>query len=315
VQEDKAPSHAHFAQDVVFSLHKVEQLLKLSSRCQSLHVRSIAIYIGSITFGPQLTWPLRALERANGTRVVHHQPGSANSDSLGNNTVIRYDAFVSGNDSTDSISNCLLANFFYIELINQPCFASGPEICLLRLRCRGQFSNILRKFRQSRIYFRGNEPNYYISYLLAPDALQCSDYGEEFGRIIEVMVSSPASKISVKIEGPDGQTRHISGSPYPLGQLIRDQGLYCLFGNSNHSTICDSVSVEENKTTMRLHAKKLQNTLKSINAMNQERPKESRISLQGPPYRYRQAVSTDAENRRCHKVNGERYANIRFLFH
>jgi hypothetical protein len=121
----------------------------------------------------------------------------------------------------------------------------------------------LRKFQQSRIYFRGDEPNYYITHLIPSDTLQGIDFGREFSRIIEVMVSSPASKISVKIEGTDGLRHHISGSPYPLGQLIRDQGLDCLFGKANHSDF-DSSAIQENKATMRLHAEKLQNTLKSI---------------------------------------------------
>ncbi|KAH8742747.1 hypothetical protein F5883DRAFT_385564, partial [Diaporthe sp. PMI_573] len=152
--------------------------------------------------------------------------------------VIRYDSTKCGNNSIELISNRILADFFYIELIDQPCLAGSPEICLLRLRCRVQpgqaRSIILRKFQQSRIYFRGDEPNYYISHLLPPDVLQSINNGEPFSRIIEVMVSSPASKIRVKIEGADGQRRHISGSPYPLGQLIRDQGLDCLFGKPNH---------------------------------------------------------------------------------
>ncbi|KAH8755013.1 hypothetical protein F5883DRAFT_371935, partial [Diaporthe sp. PMI_573] len=154
-------------------------------------------------------------------------------------------------------SNRILADFFYIKLVNQPCLTSSPKICLLRLRCRVQpgqaLSIILRKFQQSRIYFRGDEPNYYVSHLLPPDGLQCSNTGEPFSRIIEVMVSSPASNISVKIEGADGQRRHISGSPYPLGQLIRDQGLDCLFGKPNHSDV-DSSAIQENRATMRLHA-------------------------------------------------------------
>ncbi|KAH8742450.1 hypothetical protein F5883DRAFT_372676, partial [Diaporthe sp. PMI_573] len=138
----------------------------------------------------------------------------------------------------DSISNRILADFFYVELIDLPYFASSSEICLLRLRCRLQpgpaFSNISRKFRQSRIYFRGDEPNYYISHLMSSGTIECINYGGDFCRTIEVMVSSPASEISVKIEGADGQRRHISGSPYPLGQLIRDQGLDCLFGKPDH---------------------------------------------------------------------------------
>ncbi|KAH8749333.1 hypothetical protein F5883DRAFT_388154, partial [Diaporthe sp. PMI_573] len=157
----------------------------------------------------------------------------------------------------DSISNRILADFFYIELIDQPCLASRPEICLLRLRCRvppgPAFSHLLRKFQQSRIYFRGDEPNYYISHLIPSDTLQGINFGREFSRIIEVMVSPPASKISVKIEGSDGQRRHISGSPYPLGLLIRDQGLDCLFGKANHSEF-DSSVIQENKAMMRLHA-------------------------------------------------------------
>ncbi|KAH8745484.1 hypothetical protein F5883DRAFT_390634, partial [Diaporthe sp. PMI_573] len=152
--------------------------------------------------------------------------------------IIRYDSTKCGNNSIELTSNRILADFFYIELIDQPCLAGSPEICLLRLRCRVQpgpaFSNILRKFRQSRIYFRGDEPNYYVSHLLPPDVLKCINHGEGFSRIIEVMVSPPASKISVKIEGADGQRCHISGSPYPLGHLIRDQGLDCFFGKPNH---------------------------------------------------------------------------------
>ncbi|KAH8761508.1 hypothetical protein F5883DRAFT_382882, partial [Diaporthe sp. PMI_573] len=152
--------------------------------------------------------------------------------------VIRYDAAACGHDSIDSISNRILADFFYIELIDQPCLASSPEVCLLRLKCRVQpgpaSPNTLRKFRKSRIYFRGDEPNYNISHLMSSDTLECINHGGDFSRIIEVMVSSPASEISVKIEGADGQRRHISRSPYPLGQLIRDQGLDCLFGKPDH---------------------------------------------------------------------------------
>jgi hypothetical protein len=140
------------------------------------HVRRATkarVHKGSITFGPHLTWPLRALENANGTEVLHHQPClELDEDFQGSSTIIRYDAAKCGNNSIELISNRILADFFYIKLINQPCLAGSPEICLLRLRCRVQpgpaFSNILRKFRQGRIYFRGDEPNYYVSHLLPP---------------------------------------------------------------------------------------------------------------------------------------------------
>lgn len=233
------------------------------------------VHGGSITFGPHLKWPLRDLEYANGTQVVRHQLHSApDENSRGRSTIIRYNATVCGNESIDSMSNRILANFFYIELIDKPCLASRPEICLLNIRCRVEpgptLFNILRKFRQSRVYFRGDEPNYYISHLLPPEALQCISSSEEFTRIIEVMVSWTASEISVKIEGADGQRYHISGSPYPLGQLIRDQGLDCLFGKPNHSSPCDSAAIQENKTTMLLRAGKLQKTLKSLDTVIRE---------------------------------------------
>jgi hypothetical protein len=155
-----------------------------------------------------------------------------------------------------------------MELISQPSLTSSPEICILRLRCRVQpglaLSVILRKFQQSRIYFRGDEPNYYISHLLPVDALQRINSGDAFSRIIEVVVSAPASKISVKIEGTDGQRRHISRSPYPVGQLIRHQGLDCLFGKSNHRDVYDSSMIQDDKVTMRLRTESLQKTLKSV---------------------------------------------------
>jgi hypothetical protein len=243
------------------------------------HVRRATkarVHRGSITFGPHLTWSLRALECANGTKIVHHQSRSApDADFQGSSSIVRYDVTLCGNDLIGSISNRILADFFYIELVDRPCLAGSPEICLLRLRCRVQpgpaFSNIVRKFRQSRIYFRGEEPNYYISHLLPPDALHGINCGEDFTRLIEVMVSSPASKISVKIEGADGHRRHISGSPYPLGQLKRDQGLDCFFGQPTHSEFCDHSASQENKITMRLYAEKLQNTLRSIDAINREK--------------------------------------------
>jgi hypothetical protein len=71
------------------------------------------VHQGLVTFGPHLTWPLRALERANGTKVVHHQLYSApDADSQEGSTVIRCDATVCGNSLIDSISNCILADFF-----------------------------------------------------------------------------------------------------------------------------------------------------------------------------------------------------------
>jgi hypothetical protein len=49
------------------------------------HVRRATkarVHRGSITFGPHLTWPLRALERENGTTVAHQQPCSAPDENV-----------------------------------------------------------------------------------------------------------------------------------------------------------------------------------------------------------------------------------------
>jgi hypothetical protein len=124
-------------------------------------------------------------------------------DSRGSTTTIRYDAAMCGNDSVNAISNRILAGFFDMELIDQPSLTSSPEICLFRVRCRVQpglaFLNFLRQFQQSRIYFRGDDPNYYVSHLLSPDTLQCINYSEEFTRILEVTVSSMACDKGIHI--------------------------------------------------------------------------------------------------------------------
>jgi hypothetical protein len=154
------------------------------------------IHRGVVTFGPHLKWPLPVLERTNGTEVVYHrQDGELNEVFRGTSTVIRYDDATCGKESIVSMSNCILTNFFYVELIDRSHLKGTPEVCLLKLRCRVQqrpaLSNILLKFRESRIYFRGDEPNDHVSHLLPLGAVNYLNQDDAFFRIIEVMVSSP----------------------------------------------------------------------------------------------------------------------------
>jgi hypothetical protein len=114
------------------------------------HVRRATktrVHQGLITFGPHLTWPFRALQRANGTKVVHHQLDSAPDENLlQRSSIIRYDASLCRHDAINSISNGILADFFYVKLVDQPCLASSPEICLLRLECHNLFPKTLDRF-------------------------------------------------------------------------------------------------------------------------------------------------------------------------
>lgn len=131
----------------------------------------------------------------------------------------------------------LLATLFYVELIGLPRMSElGLFHCQVQIRCRilpssEAYPILILKLRQRQARFSHD----YQSIPCVNKQLQDeADQGTAFSRRFEASIPSLQDTIDVQITGITNRSRSISNCPYKAEDLIRDQGLDCVFGNKDH---------------------------------------------------------------------------------
>lgn len=132
----------------------------------------------------------------------------------------------------------LLCSLFFLEINHQPAFHSSPDTCYAVIKCRiaseHALLDLLTKFRNVHLRYRGDEFDYTTIPLCTPSILEACKRGCSFSRNICLRVCSPESTLNVQLQGPNRPWCGISKCPYRLKSLIQDQGLNCVFGRNDH---------------------------------------------------------------------------------
>lgn len=131
----------------------------------------------------------------------------------------------------------ILASLFYLELDCLP-LASGFTLqCKARILCRldpgtRELLALLWQLKESQARF----------YIQSTEQVPCVDqvsytkiqHGEPFCTPVEFSISSMDDLVDVKVDGITQRARSISNCPYKLLDLVKDQGLHCVFGRPDH---------------------------------------------------------------------------------
>ncbi|KAM7197977.1 hypothetical protein V8F33_005244 [Rhypophila sp. PSN 637] len=224
---------------------------------------------GIVSYGKGLDWELSELAHFNGPKTILYLKDLAYS-----NKSLRTSRRAASDRISDSLQSCdilveyggggydshllreiaarMHSSLFYVELVTEPTFYSAPETIRLRLLCRlppgPPLMSLLStlKRRNARVYY-GADGLESIEPLVGPLAWGRCREGDRFVRGLSIPAASVASKLSVKIDSLT-KPEEISNSPYELCQLIRDQGLDCVFGRKDHRVpgpVSDEIVSEE----------------------------------------------------------------------
>lgn len=138
------------------------------------------------------------------------------------------------NDHVQKCADNILASFFYLELDTLPIFHRSVFVCKARICCRLTPNNkalraLTRRLKDSkaRFYFDSNQ---HIA-CIDDDSYKAIEEGAPYYRHITFNVISLEESIDVKIDGISKRARSISNCPYIIQDLIRDEGLDCVFGH------------------------------------------------------------------------------------
>ena len=172
-----------------------------------------------------------------GTKTFSNTADVGSEDKERNTKVIaQYDGGPYNNKILGIISDRLLASLFYIKLYAQPRFYDSTARCMLALKCRlppgpSLLDLSMKLFRGSAyISYRGLTGKWHEETLYTQDIVRSCRNGEKFHKTLEIDMSSNGV-FDIRIGGlPGGGKEAISNSPYPIKQLIHDQGLGCVHG-------------------------------------------------------------------------------------
>lgn len=152
----------------------------------------------------------------------------------------RYDGGTYSTALLKSVSDKLITTLFYIELIQAPAFYTSPERCRATVYCRippgHALLDLLYRLQHldTHILYRGDELQYTEVPFLEPAILRKCRAGEPFRKTIEVQAYSMRTLLDVRLSARNGLNNSISHCPYELQELVRDQGLDCVFGFPDH---------------------------------------------------------------------------------
>lgn len=151
---------------------------------------------------------------------------------------VRYYGGTYNRHSLKALSWELLCSLFYLEINHQPAFYSSPETCYAVVKCRiaseHALLDLLTRFRNVRLRYRGDELDYTTVPLCTPSILEACKRGCSFSRNIRLRVYSPESTLSVQLHSSHRPWCEISKCPYRLKSLIKDQKLDSVFGRNDH---------------------------------------------------------------------------------
>jgi hypothetical protein len=131
----------------------------------------------------------------------------------------------------------MIANLFYLELATDPRLT---QPVMVRARCRlqsgpGLLSLVMGlHLREAKARIRAAPSSYQEETFVSASALgRCRD-GFDFLRTFQVEIHSLDSEIDVQIEVRQGSMISLSKCPYVVSDLVRDQGIDCVFGRDDN---------------------------------------------------------------------------------
>jgi hypothetical protein len=83
------------------------------------------------------------------------------------------------------------------------------------------------------VYYRADDAEYSAEPMVTLAALRECRKGNPFSRVLEMEVASIKSVLDLGMDGLAGQEL-LSNCPYRLLELVKDQGLDCVFGRKDH---------------------------------------------------------------------------------
>ncbi|KAJ4248079.1 hypothetical protein NW762_012849 [Fusarium torreyae] len=209
-----------------------------------------------VSFGKKLTWKMAKMIGMNGLFVVFVFDSHRTSHTIESyaevrgylrrqhsDIAVRYMGAHHDSPSLKFVASRMLASLFYIELDFAPHFYTSPERVRARLLCRlppsAALTSIMRDLylRGAQVIFRGTELVPHVESLVTQSSLARCHWGRPFVKHLDMEVWSLDSELHVAIDDGLIGEQSISHCPYALRELIRDQGLDCVFGRSDHRGI------------------------------------------------------------------------------
>jgi hypothetical protein len=194
---------------------------------------------GSLAFGKGLSWDLGSMP---GCEMILHLKDQIFRNTLIAEADIKADLSVVLTPSSPPaniqlLSHQLIASLFYIELASYPKPGSQTS---LRVKCRipsgaSLVSLVTRLHHYKATAFikvkrRIDRQEIFVT----PAALgRCRD-GSDFRRTFLIDVPSQSAVIDIQLNSANGNRASLSKCPYSVSALIKDQGLDCIFGRSDH---------------------------------------------------------------------------------
>ncbi len=130
----------------------------------------------------------------------------------------------------------LIASLFYVELDDLPTFDRSFFRCRAHICCRWSSNNpallrLVSRMAQTDTRFYVNGRVY-----MGVDVAVVDDVNNRrpFRKPVEFDASNLKDLINISIAGITTSPRNISNCPYILADLVRDQGLECVFGREDH---------------------------------------------------------------------------------
>ncbi|KAF4468234.1 Vitamin B6 biosynthesis [Fusarium albosuccineum] len=212
-----------------------------------------------VSFGKGLTWDLgnprlynnKEVFLAFGKKVLRRSGQITDEEEI----YVRYSGGPYNHAVLTSISASLVAALFYIELVAAPTFYAGPELCMIRLQCRVPPGDELLELlyslyrRKTRLCYASNGLDHVNTELCTEDLIHQCENRQPFMKELLVEVMSADDNITIQLESAGGKYP-VSGCPYKVQDLIKDQGLDLPLGRQEreHSTVPRSVTGVEEET-------------------------------------------------------------------
>lgn len=131
-----------------------------------------------------------------------------------------------------------LASLFYLELIALPLRVKGNFVCHAQIKCRlppslPALKVLVEQLRAVEARFSYNKK--FIRCINRRLYDEVMSNGEAFSRPFIFSVLCMGQSIDVRIDRIIEGQQSISNCPYIVDTLARDQGLYCFFGQKDHT--------------------------------------------------------------------------------
>ena len=179
-------------------------------------------------------------------------------------------------ETFEFLSRRFILSLFYIELGRSLSFYSPVEIYTVNVRCRvppgPALMDLMMRLRASNssLYYGVVGQGYSETRLSMVMLMDRCRAGQAFFVILTIEAMSLDSRIDVGVSSADSK-EPVSNCPYRIGQLVRDQGLDCVFGRPGRpraAKIAESRAKTSGTTKVLQEIRALSDTLKKIEVIS-----------------------------------------------